>query len=66
MKNENKLDQMCVILDHLQKYCPCDVTTSETKLADGSELQLRNVKLYELGIGGDQLTCEQVRGAQGL
>ena len=62
MKNENKLSYV----DHLQKYCPCDVTTSETKMADGSELQLRNAKLYELEIGGDQLTCERVRGAQGL
>ena len=66
MKNENKLDQMCLIIDDLQKYCPTDISIQELQLPDGSIFEYRQVKFYEIGLGGDQLTCERIRGAQGL
>ena len=66
LRNENKLDQMCLILDDLQKYCPIHAAEVDVKLPDGTKLKHRRVKVYEIGIGGDQLTCERIRGAQGL
>ena len=66
MRNENKLDQMCPILDDLQKYCPSHITESEIDLPDGSSIKHRQVKMYEIGFGSDQWTCERIRGAQGL
>ena len=66
MRNENKLDDMCLILDELQKYCPSNISLQEIQLPDGSIYEYRQVKLYEIGLGGDQLTCARIRGAQGL
>ncbi len=65
MRNENKLDEMCLILDDLTIYCP---TYSEDilQLPDGSKTTHRKVKVQEIGIGGDQFTCARIRGAQGL
>ena len=66
MRNESKLDEMCLILDDLQKYCPTYIEDVILKLPDEREIEQRRVKAYEIGIGGDQLTCARIRGAQGL
>ena len=66
MRNENKLDQMCLILDDLLKYCPTHAEEEKLMLPDGNEMSHRKVKVFEIGIGGDQLTCARIRGAQGL
>ena len=34
MKNENELNHMCVILDHFQKYCTCDVKELTTTIVN--------------------------------
>lgn len=66
MKNENKLDQMCLILDELQQYCPTLSEEVDVTLPDGQIMTHKQVKVYEVGFGGDQLTCARVKGAQGL
>ena len=47
-KNEQEMEGMIDILEHLQKYLP--------KNKDGDPM--------EISIAGDQLTCERVRGAK--
>lgn len=57
---------MCLILDDLKKYCPSLSIETTLNLPDGGAVSHKQVKVYETGIGGDQLTCERIRGAQGL
>ena len=67
MRNENKLDQMCLIADDLAKYCPIHVKDeANVQLKDGRRVHCRKAKAYKILFGGDQLTCARVRGAQSL
>lgn len=67
MKNENKTDEMVDILSYLHQYVPMQ---SETKVANVPEIEVREEiqfeNIHHILIGGDQLTSERIRGAQGL
>ncbi len=64
--DENKLDEMCKILDNLQKYVPSTKIEVHVPLPDGQVLVHNDHKLYQLLLGGDQLTIARVRGAIGV
>ena len=55
--NENKLDEMCQILDRLQVYCPKKRMGNKDK--DGEVM-------IDTLIGGDQLTCARARTSKWL
>ena len=58
---------MCLILDDLMQYCQIHDDESGTlELSNGDRLNTRIAKVYEILLGGDQLTCARIRGAQGL
>ena len=67
MKNENKVDEMVDILTHLHQYVPTktDVKTINVPGTGDTEV-VQSQSLHHLLIGGDQLTTERIKGAQGL
>lgn len=60
--NENKVDEMCKILDELHKYIPT-TTTEGVTLPDGQVFTHEDYRLIQILLGGDQLTVARVRGA---
>ena len=63
MLNENKVDEMCKILDELHKYVPAQNICTEIALPDGRMLPHDDYKLLQILLGGDQLTVARIRGA---
>ena len=59
MKNENKLDEMAIIMECLQK----DVPYAEDVQNHNDEL-LIVTHFHQILVGGDQLTVAHARGAQ--
>lgn len=67
MKNENKTDDMVDILSHLHQYVPMIASTKIVNVSGtGVSEEVPSERLHHLLIGGDQLTAERVRGAQGM
>lgn len=64
--NENKVDEMCKILDRLHKYVPSTSTLTETTLPDGRTFTHTEYKQVKILLGGDQVTVARVRGAVGI
>lgn len=64
--NENKLDQMCKILEELSKYVPTKEYEASTLLPDSLTLTHKDAVFSKVLIGGDQLTCARIRGAQAI
>lgn len=64
--NENKVDEMCKILDELHKYVPSMSTEEEIALPDGRVFSHNDYKLSQILLGGDQVTVARVRGAVGV
>ena len=63
LKNENKLDEMVDILQHLQKYAPSTSHTREVPVPTTNEVRsLSEIAFYRLLFGGDQLTAKRARG----
>ena len=63
LKNENKLDEMVDILQHLQKYAPSTSHTREVPVPTTNEVRsLSKIALHWLLFGGDQLTAKRARG----
>ena len=63
LHNENKLDEMCLIMDHLQQYCPFYSMPDVIQLPDGQNIPTNKVKAWEILLGGDQLTRARAVGA---
>ncbi|XP_069103689.1 LOW QUALITY PROTEIN: uncharacterized protein [Argopecten irradians] len=59
LKNENKTNDMIEILQHLQQYVP----GVRPEVEGIHEREERNPKMQAIPVGGDQLTCERIRGA---
>ena len=57
---------MCKILEELSKYVPAREYQGTTMLPDGTTFTSNDVTYHEVLIGGDQLTCARVRGAQSV
>ena len=60
--NENKMDEMCRILDELHKYVP-GTTTEGVTLPNGQVFSHEDYNLIKILLGGDQLTVARVCGA---
>ena len=65
MYNENKLDEVCKIMEELHKYVPSTPTVTTVALC-GETLEHRDTNQHKILLGGDQLTAARARGAQAL
>ena len=54
--DENKVDNMCLILADLQKYVPVIATKERIVLPNGDEYNYEEEHLMEVLFGGDQVT----------
>ena len=54
---------MCKILDELHRYVPSKNIHSDIALPDGGTLAHDDYKLYQILLGGDQLTVARIREA---
>ena len=66
LHNENKLDEMSKILDHLMKFVPTLPKEGEISLPDASKVTFDDTRFFKILLGGDQLTAARVRGTQAL
>lgn len=64
--NENKLDEMCCIMESLQKYVPQRSETSSITLPSGQTIPMDTTRFSPVLFGGDQLTTARARGARSL
>lgn len=62
-KNENKVDEMCDIMDELHKLVPSKITQSNYTLPDGDVQSFLGETFHQLLLGGDQLTAARCRGS---
>ena len=64
MKNENKGDDMVVIVTHLHQYVPVIENTSRIEVPGiGEEVKVKTSKMRKILFGGDQLTAVRARSA---
>lgn len=61
--NENKIDEMCQILDSLHQYVPMTSKEVIYELPDGSNITTSDFDMWELLMAGDQLTAARIRAA---
>ena len=61
--NENYIDEMCQIMDNIQKYVPCLPYEKCIRLPDGQLFMFRDYIQCEILFGGDQLTIAQARSS---
>lgn len=66
MNNENKLDEMCIIMEKLHMYVPSTPTTTMIRLESGETLEHCDASLHQILFVGDQLTVARARGAQAI
>ena len=66
LQNENKLDEMSIILERFIQLVPTLPQTSTQVLPNGDKLESDDTKFAPDLIGGDQLTVARVRGTQAL
>ena len=62
LHNENKLDEMGKILEHLMTFVPTLPSEGELTLPNGSRIEFDNTSFSKILLGGDQLTVARVRG----
>lgn len=66
LRDETRLDQMCLILEELHVYVP-DVVSTLSFVADGGEVDsYADYELFQVPFGGDQRTATRSRGARDL
>ena len=64
--NENRIDEMCQIIDRLQKFVPTILNKEFVVLPDGTVHEYDNIEMHEILLGGDQLTCARARGTMAV
>ena len=63
--NENKIDEMILILQHMQKYVPTVEREEKISIPSLEKVVLKsNTVQHPILFGGDQLTVARTRGAQ--
>ena len=62
-KNENRVDEMCHIMDKLHTLVPSKTTMSNFTLLDGESETFLGETIHQLLLGGDQLTAARCRGS---
>lgn len=65
LHNENKLSEMCLIMDAQHKYVPTCVAESQ-EMTSQSTVTINKSSFHQLLFGGDQLTVARVRGTKAL
>ena len=63
LKDENKTDEMCVILESIQKYIPAITQSRTVQLPNGESIECQETEMWETLFGGDQLTVDRAKGA---
>ena len=66
LHNENKLDEMSLILDHYMKLVPTLPLEGHVTHPRGGVLEFDDTRFFPILFGGDQLTVARVRGTQAL
>ena len=66
LHNENKLEEMSKILEHLMTFVPTLPKESEITLPNADTVTFDDTHFFKLLLGGDQLTAARVRGTQAL
>lgn len=61
--DENRIDQMCLILDQAQRYTPTIVTDEKVVLPNGEDYFFKKENMHEILIGGDQVTVTRARSS---
>ena len=65
-KNENKLDEMVDIMDHLNQYIPTEVTHTTVQIPGRAPKRMQIDTMHKVLIGGDQLTVARMKGAKSM
>ena len=63
LKDENKTDEMCYILDSAHKYVPAISEDRSLILPSGKVSKYTETNMWQTLFGGDQLTVARARGA---
>ena len=66
LQNENKLDEMSIILEKFMDLVPTLSKTTTKVLPNGEELEMDDTKFFQLLITGDLLTAFTAMGTQTL
>jgi L1 cell adhesion molecule like protein len=66
LKNENKIDEMCDIMEDLHKYVPSLPINEQIVLPNGEKYELCDTDLWQIVFGGDQLTVVRARAAASI
>ena len=64
IKNENKLEEMVCILEHLQRYVPTARQETKHQITSTEEETTCLERFHRVLLGGDQLTVARVRSCQ--
>ena len=65
-KNDNKLDEMVDIMDHLNQYVPTEVTHTTVQIPGRAPKRMQIDTMHKVLIGGDQLTVARMKGAKSM
>jgi L1 cell adhesion molecule like protein len=63
LHNENKVDEMCKILEAHHMYVPTIASKKKIALPHGEFMEVPNTDMWNILLGGDQLTVARARGA---
>ena len=64
-KDENKLEDMVCILEHLRKYIPkLEQERTVEGIPSGDEYVLQDQKFHQVQLGGDELTVARIVSCQ--
>ena len=63
--NENKLDEMSQILEHIMKFVPT-IHKQKVVSVPGGSVEIDDTRFSKVLLGGDQLTAARIRGTQAL
>ena len=66
LQNENKLDEMTIIMERFKKLVPTLPKMETLPLPDGKCIEYDDTRFAKVILGGDQLTVARVRGTQAL
>ena len=60
LQNENKLDEMSIILQNIMTLVPSLPSESEIKLTDGGNVYYDSTVFFKILLGGDQVTVMEL------
>ena len=63
LHNENKVDEMCKILERHHLYVPTITSKKKIVLPHGESIEVPHTDMWDILLGGDQLTVARARTA---